>query len=152
MLNQQVMDAEKRILVSAFTHHAINNVLSKITELADQYSIPADDLAILKLQSSHIHAADRDLPAHIQQIQDDGAGAQIQSSRTTCLIVGSTVWGIYTLPASSAEQNHVHLNASSLTAQSLRVQWSLEVGGCSFLDQRDRYPFQCSDLSMLQQH
>ena len=90
-----------RILVCAFTHHAINNVLSKVTELAEHYGISTDDLAMLKLQSSHVHTADRDLPARIQQFQDNGAGAQIQSSQAPCLIVGSTVWGIYKAMESS---------------------------------------------------
>jgi len=91
----RVTGRQLRILVSAFTHHAINNVLRTITELADRYGLSTTDLAMLKFQSSHVPDADRELPARIQQIQDQGASIQLQNSQAQCTIVGSTVWGVF---------------------------------------------------------
>jgi hypothetical protein len=84
-----------RIFVSAFTHHAIDNVLSKVAELAQLYGIPMDDLALIKLQGSYIHPADLQLSDRIEKIPENTAGTRIQATRTPCLVVGSTVWGIF---------------------------------------------------------
>lgn len=92
-----------RILVSAFTHNAINNVLNKVAELAELYQISMDDLDICKLQSSHVHSADQQLPTRIQQIQDKDANEYIQHSQGCCVVAGSTIWGVYKAMKNSGE-------------------------------------------------
>ncbi|MBO0932543.1 bifunctional RecB family nuclease/DEAD/DEAH box helicase [Fibrella aquatilis] len=82
-----------RILVTAFTHHAIVNVLNKTIELASRYGIGSDVLAVLKVQASGDNTADDEI-ADQSKISDEGVADQIQSE-TPCVIIGSTVWGIY---------------------------------------------------------
>jgi hypothetical protein len=87
-----------RILVAAFTHHAIANVLTKLVSLADAYGLRADHLAIVKVAGGggSGHAADEDLPERIELIDNDGKSVRAHLGReTTCVVVGSTVWGTY---------------------------------------------------------
>lgn len=83
-----------RILVSAFTHNAINNVLSKLTDLMGRYGLAEAGTAVVKVQGNQPHAADRRLPAEVQVVGQKDLPALLGSD-TPHLIVGSTVWGIY---------------------------------------------------------
>jgi len=83
-----------RILVTAFTHHAIANVLLKVAELAERYGIGPDMLAVGKLQGSEPNATDDLLPEQVERWVD----RQLQSclDRTTpCVIAGGTVWAVH---------------------------------------------------------
>lgn len=82
-----------RILVTAFTHHAIANVLKKTFELAAQYGIEADALAVAKLIGGG-SAADDELPFGVARIADTDLPALL-GREVPCLIVGATVWSTY---------------------------------------------------------
>jgi predicted RecB family nuclease len=83
-----------RILVSAFTHHAINNVLKKVAELVERYGIAEEDLQITKLQGYEPHPSDADLQRGVAFHNSDQL-ADLLTSTESCLIVGATVWSIY---------------------------------------------------------
>lgn len=83
-----------RILVTAFTHHAINNVLKKVAELAERYGLPAKDLAVTKVQGWSAHAADAELPERVERINDADLASHLNHG-CGCLVTGATVWGIY---------------------------------------------------------
>jgi hypothetical protein len=83
-----------RLLVTAFTHHAISNVLRKVSELAQRYGIDPDLIGIAKAQSSFGHPADDGLPPEVERIGDDEIANYLQRDKP-CLVVGSTVWALY---------------------------------------------------------
>jgi hypothetical protein len=88
--------AEKRplrILVTAFTHHAIVNVLRKLAELARAYELAPDMLSILKLTGSG-SAADDELPPNVELIGDEDLEINLQRE-AQCVVVGGTVWSAY---------------------------------------------------------
>jgi superfamily I DNA and/or RNA helicase len=81
-----------RILVTAFTHHAIANVLRKAAELAEMYGLGGDELHLIKVTGKTLHAADQDLP---ERVGLAGQEAIVQHAGTTspgCVILGATVW------------------------------------------------------------
>ncbi len=82
------------LLVTAFTHHAIVNVLKKVAELAERYQIGPDVLQVFKAQGRVPHAADAELPAAVNTIPDDQVG-HILDMGWPCLIVGATVWATH---------------------------------------------------------
>jgi len=81
-----------RLLVTAFTHHAIHNVLKKIAELAVRYGLGNDDLQIAKLQRGT--TPDGDLPAQILQVDPDSF-AGLFAHPIPCQVIGATVWAVY---------------------------------------------------------
>ncbi|HEV2800685.1 MAG TPA: AAA domain-containing protein [Pyrinomonadaceae bacterium] len=82
-----------RILVTAFTHHAIVNVLRKLAELAETYGLEGEALRIFKLVGSG-SAADEELPASVERIANEGLESWLQSD-TPCVVAGATVWSAY---------------------------------------------------------
>lgn len=82
-----------RILVTAFTHHAIVNVLAKTIELAERYGIGPDMLGLIKVAASGPNVADSEL-SEDRLINEDAIVDHLQSE-IPCIIVGSTVWGVY---------------------------------------------------------
>lgn len=90
----QYYDRPLRILVTAFTHHAIGNVLRKASELAELYGLGPEQIAFAKAQGGHPHSADDLLADQIERIYD-GRMADYFNQDTQCLIVGSTVWGVH---------------------------------------------------------
>jgi hypothetical protein len=82
-----------RILVTAFTHHAIVNVLKKTAELAAEYGVGRDVLAVYKLRGSG-NSADDELPEQVELVDDESLGQLLQAD-TPCLVVGATVWSTY---------------------------------------------------------
>ena len=83
-----------RILVTAFTHYAINNVLDKVSELLRRYGLNDDGTAVVKVMGSYSHAADDRLPADVERVGQKGLPALLAGDKR-CVIVGSTVWGVY---------------------------------------------------------
>ncbi|MDP9313432.1 MAG: AAA domain-containing protein [Chloroflexota bacterium] len=83
-----------RVLVTAFTHHAITNVVNKLAELAEQYGIPQDDLTVAKILATGTHPADEKLHQRINKI-GDGAIRGLVESAAPCVVVGGTVWSAY---------------------------------------------------------
>ena len=82
-----------RILVTASTHHAIVNVLRKTAELAGEYGLGIESLAVSKLQGSG-NAADEELPGSVERVGDAGL-ATLLGRESPCVVVGGTVWSIY---------------------------------------------------------
>lgn len=88
--------AEKRplrILVTAFTHHAIVNVLHKLAELARSYNLTPDALSIIKLTGSG-SAANDELPPSVELLADEDLESCLQRD-SLCTVVGGTVWSAY---------------------------------------------------------
>ena len=83
-----------RILVTAFTHYAINNVLDKVSDLLRRYGLADDSTAVVKVMGSYTHAADDRLPADVARVGQKGL-AGLLAGDTRCVIAGSTVWGVY---------------------------------------------------------
>jgi hypothetical protein len=88
--------AEKRplrILVTAFTHHAIVNVLRKLAELATEYGFAPDSLSIVKLRGSN-NAAHTELPSSVELLADEDLEVCLQRD-APCIVAGATVWSAY---------------------------------------------------------
>ena len=83
-----------RLLVTAFTHHAIANVLKKAADLAVKYGLDADDLGIVKLGDEK--EADRELAGtSVEHLSEGNLAGAVDASEPRCLVVGSTVWSVY---------------------------------------------------------
>lgn len=82
-----------RILVTAFTHHAIVNVLRKVADLAAGYGLAPDALSVVKLAGSG-NAADDELPPSVERIKDEDLESCLQRE-VSCVVAGATVWGAY---------------------------------------------------------
>lgn len=82
-----------RILVTAFTHHAIVNVLRKLAELARAYNLAPDALSIVKLMGS-ASAAHDELPPSVELIANEDLELCLQRE-SLCIVAGATVWGAY---------------------------------------------------------
>jgi hypothetical protein len=80
------------ILVTAFTHHAIANVLKKVAELADRYGIGSEWLAITKLGKEN--AADSELPKRVERRSEEEPAGYLAREQG-CTIAGATVWAIH---------------------------------------------------------
>lgn len=91
------------LLVTAFTHHAIVNVLAKTALLARAYGLGPDVLRCVKVRSSTGHAADALLPSDVQQLpHDEKARVSLLAELahgTGTVLVGATVWGADALAA-----------------------------------------------------
>jgi hypothetical protein len=81
-----------RLLVTAFTHHAINNVLKKVAELAERYALSAGELQIAKLQRNAV--AEADLPARVLPVDPERCVGVLESA-VPCQVVGATVWALH---------------------------------------------------------
>jgi hypothetical protein len=92
-LAAQASKSPLRILVTAFTHHAIVNVLRKLGELARGYNLAPGALSIVKLKGSG-SAADDELPAGVEVIADEDLEINLQRE-AQCIVVGGTVWSAY---------------------------------------------------------
>ncbi|MBV8856255.1 MAG: AAA family ATPase [Acidobacteria bacterium] len=92
-LAAQLEQRPLRVLVTAFTHHAIVNVLRKLAELAKEYGIGEETLWLLKLVGSG-NAADGELPAGVGLIADEDLEGCLQQP-PSCVVAGATVWSIY---------------------------------------------------------
>ena len=90
----QISEKPVRILITAFTHHAINNVLMKLVELSKALGFSEEDFGIFKAHGTHINPADKDLPDRVSRLFEEDIPDRIQSE-TPCLIIGSTVWSVY---------------------------------------------------------
>lgn len=82
-----------RILVTAFTHHAIVNVLRKLAELARAYHLPPETLSIIKLVGSG-NAADEELPPGVERLEDEDLETCLQRE-AQCIVAGGTVWSAF---------------------------------------------------------
>ena len=82
-----------RILVTAFTHHAIVNVLRKLAELARAYNLAPETLSIVKLTGSG-NAADDELPSSVELLADEDLEICLQRE-VQCIVAGGTVWSAY---------------------------------------------------------
>lgn len=82
-----------RLLVTAFTHHAIVNVMKKVAELADEYNLDEQVVALRQLQGSGSSAHD-ELPERVALTADKSLESLIAGD-SQCLVVGSTVWSVY---------------------------------------------------------
>ncbi|MDT5261707.1 MAG: replication ATP-dependent helicase/nuclease Dna2 [Acidobacteriota bacterium] len=92
-LAAQVEQRPLRILVTAFTHHAIVNVLRKLAELADGYGFAPDALSVVKLRGSGSAAHD-ELPSRVELIADEELELCLQRD-ALCVVTGATVWSAY---------------------------------------------------------
>ena len=82
-----------RVLVTAFTHHAIVNVLRKLAELAGAYGVGGDTLSVVKLAGQD-SAADEELPSRVELLGSEVLENFLQRE-TPCVVAGATVWGVY---------------------------------------------------------
>jgi hypothetical protein len=89
-----------RVLVSAFTHHAINNVLKKVADLTGRYNLSADDLQIAKLQRNAV--PDPDLPARVLPVDPDSFLGVLENA-APCQVVGATVWAVHRAMTSAGD-------------------------------------------------
>ncbi|MBD0373761.1 MAG: AAA family ATPase, partial [Pyrinomonadaceae bacterium] len=92
-LAAQAVKKPLRVLVTAFTHHAIVNVLRKLTELARGYNLAPDMLSVIKLTGSG-SAANDELPASVDLLADEDLEGYLQRD-SLCAVVGGTVWSVY---------------------------------------------------------
>ncbi|MDT4952796.1 MAG: replication ATP-dependent helicase/nuclease Dna2 [Acidobacteriota bacterium] len=92
-LAAQAAKKSLRILVTAFTHHAIVNVLRKLAELARGYNLAPDALSIVKLMGSGSAAHD-ELPPSVELLADEDLEICLQRE-ALCVVAGATVWGAY---------------------------------------------------------
>lgn len=92
-LAAQAAQRPLRILVTAFTHHAIVNVLCKLAELERAYHLAPDALAIVKLTGSGSAAHD-ELPPGVDLVADEDLELCLQRD-SLCVVAGATVWGAY---------------------------------------------------------
>ncbi|HYE58342.1 MAG TPA: AAA domain-containing protein, partial [Rhodothermales bacterium] len=87
----------QRLLVTAFTHHAIVNVLARTARLAKLYGLDDDVVRFAKVLSSTGHAADAGLPLHVHKVAATPRGRENLlhdlEHTTGALVVGATVWG-----------------------------------------------------------
>lgn len=83
-----------RVLVTAFTHHAINNVLKKVADLANHYQISMDDVQIAKMQRGAAPLSDATLPKRITAVDTEGFTGTLENA-VPCQIVGATVWAVH---------------------------------------------------------
>jgi hypothetical protein len=83
-----------RILVSAFTHNAVVNVLNKARELADHYGIEARELRLMKMRGYGEHPADARLDDSVELVSAQEAFYYTREA-DVCTVVGGTVWGAY---------------------------------------------------------
>jgi hypothetical protein len=92
-LAAQAAKTPLRILVTAFTHHAIVNVLRKLAELARGYDLAPDALSIVKLLGSG-SAANDELPSSVELLADEDLEICLQRD-AQCIVAGGTVWSAY---------------------------------------------------------
>lgn len=84
-----------RVLVSAFTHHAIATVLDKVAALAEAYGL-ADEIRVAKVRSGSSADVDDALPAAVERLDADGLAARAtDEDDSRALMVGATVYGVY---------------------------------------------------------
>ncbi len=83
-----------RVLVTAFTHSAINNVLIKLSDLLARYGLSDEGAVVAKVNGSYSHADDARLPPAIGRVAH-GDLPGLLAGATPRLIIGSTVWGVY---------------------------------------------------------
>ncbi len=81
-----------RILVTAFTHHAIVNVLRSAAKWAEKYGIPEENLKLIKVTGSAPHTADQDLPERVRKAGEEAIVQQAADIELGCVILGATVW------------------------------------------------------------
>jgi hypothetical protein len=92
-LAAQIEKRPLRILVTAFTHHAIINVLRKLAELAAVYGFAPDALSVVKLRGGGSAAHD-ELPPSVELIADEELELCLQRD-ALCVVTGATVWSAY---------------------------------------------------------
>ncbi|HKY04881.1 MAG TPA: AAA domain-containing protein, partial [Blastocatellia bacterium] len=81
------------LLVTAFTHHAIVNVMRKVAELADEYGLDEQVILLRQLRGSGSAAHD-ELPERVALASDRSLESLIAAD-SQCVVVGSTVWSVY---------------------------------------------------------
>lgn len=86
-------EQKMRLLVTAFTHHAIANVMKKVAELANDYGLGDDVLLLLQIKGSD-GSAYQDLPERVLSIEKKELETHLNRDNR-CVVVGSTVWGLY---------------------------------------------------------
>ncbi|HEX8387116.1 MAG TPA: AAA domain-containing protein, partial [Rubricoccaceae bacterium] len=82
-----------RVFVTASTHHATVNVLSKLAALADAYGIDPAALHVAKLGTEN--AADAELPGRVDRVSEDALSGVLAGHPAPCVVVGGTVWSLY---------------------------------------------------------
>ncbi len=92
-LAAQLTGRKIRLLVSAFTHHAIVNVMKKVAELADEYGLNEQAIELKQMEGSG-NPAHLELPERVELINDKSLESHINSD-SLCFVSGSTVWSIY---------------------------------------------------------
>jgi hypothetical protein len=80
-----------RILVTAFTHHAIVNVLRKLGQLAPQYGLGASELLIAKIAAGGGHSADDERGPQVDLLADADLERALDQA-AQCVVLGATVW------------------------------------------------------------
>lgn len=87
-----------QILVTAFTHHAIVNLLNKTEELRRKYGIASQQLGIIKCVNKYFaNEADAQLKAGIVQKAGDSIAEILEEQQIAgqCLVIGATVWAVH---------------------------------------------------------
>ncbi|PDW03186.1 bifunctional RecB family nuclease/DEAD/DEAH box helicase [Candidatus Viridilinea mediisalina] len=93
ILAARIQQRPVRVLVSAFTHHAINNVLRKVGELTARYGLGADLVQLGKLQRNAPAGPDPELPGVLPL--DTKSFSNSLENASPCQIVGATVWALH---------------------------------------------------------
>ena len=93
-LPAQQLNRPIRILVTAFTHQAINNVLKKVADVAERYGISRENVQIGKMQRDAPSLADTGLPERVVSIDTNGFSGTLDNA-VPCQIVGATVWAVH---------------------------------------------------------
>jgi hypothetical protein len=83
-----------RILVTAFTHHAIVNVLRKLGQIAPGYGLGVEDLLITKIAAGGGHSADDERGPNVDLLPDSDFEAA-RDRAAQCVVIGATVWATY---------------------------------------------------------
>lgn len=92
-LAAQQREQKLRLLVTAFTHHAIANVMKKVAELANEYGLDDNAILLRQVEGSGSSAYD-DLPERVVLADKKQLGTLLDVENR-CVVVGSTVWGLY---------------------------------------------------------
>ena len=82
-----------RILVTAFTHNAIGNVLNKVVELLAAYGLAGPGTVVAKVHGSQGPDGEDRLPSAVARVPHKNLPGLL-AGETPRLIVGSTVWGV----------------------------------------------------------
>ena len=83
-----------RILVAAFTHNAINNVLKKVVDLLAAFGLAREGTLVAKVHGNQGPDGEERLPAAIVRVHHKHLPGLLAGD-TPRVVAGSTVWGVY---------------------------------------------------------